>query len=379
MRTSSGKPNWDWRAGFEDTSTLLGFLFERWYGGLLRALGVTNVVSGLVVRGSGDKVAANESDFLAIHNGKFFCIELKLRDDQISRRDPDKKLIEILRKSSDLARNFAGNGGIPLVLIPNWQLTDGQQNLCQLFSPTPRVLDAKQSSRLIPWTAEQLGIEKLPPEIDQLNQEILKWMSENQLSRIFGPEAPVRHAGREDNLATILSFSELMATYRRESGQNWLLWEYEQKIRLRIPRMPNQTEPPGFRPLGQESWEATYACTNTKDLKEIKQKIQNKFGRFALQAPNNQHLIQAWQKVVGQPHPPQLAPARATPVAAPPAPPKLGRPATDIRSGTWRRVLEGEKWWLEKRSNDGRFRLTAAIGKNGKLGGLSMNDFKDAV
>jgi hypothetical protein len=374
MGEQNGVPMWDWRKGFGKPNESTGILFEQWFGGLLQALGVSNIVSGLTVFGNQEKIAANETDFMAIHGGRFFYIELKLRDNKITRVDPTRNLNEILRKSSDLACNFAGNGSIPLVLIPNWQLTSGQRELCQLFSPQPQVLDASQSEHLIPWVAQKMGIEQLPQELESLNREIQGWMKVNQLSRIFGTEAPIRYGSREYDNGLILSFPQLMQSYCLESNQNWLVWQHESVYSLRIFPEPNRPVPSGFLPVG-ESWQASYTCDNETELKKISKMINNSFREFSLRKVSSQKLIEAWQQMLAnlkRSNPPKSVNDNS----------KKHESAgvrVDNHKRSWKVVLEGKNWYLERCQTKGRFRLTAVIGKKTKLNGLSKNQFPEAV
>lgn len=315
---------WNWRAGFSALGlpgAPPGTLFEWWCGSLLLELGVTNLVSGLRVKGEGTEEAA-ESDLLCIHKGRFHYLELKLRDED---DEEGGTLVEIARKASVNCKTFGGASGLPCLVLPNRILREAELNLFALFHPRPAALHAPDSPRLISRLAELIGINEVPDHLREVENEIVAWVARRHLTRAFGQEH--RFLRRNENtgnplFASIRTFAD---TVRSERGQNWLLLMDEERVSLMVERPPNQPLPPGWSKHGT-TWKISSPTTPA-----LIEALRDSFTGFINRPVPPGELVNAW---------PGAVPSSGHP--RPAKPPATSEPAVNMPTSAWKNtVVEG--------------------------------------
>jgi len=287
--TESG---WDWRAGFEAPNNPLGPLFEKWCGALLRQFRVRNLVGGLTVSGQATQQTA-ESDLLCIHRGSFFYFELKLIDDDGSK----ESLVEILRKATSNCVAFGGYGGVPVLLLPNWRLTEQEKNLFSLFRPKPRVLDAAGSGNLISWLAKLLGEPEIPGELAELEKAIAAWMKDTEITRAFGKEHRYLRSeagaagGRQASV--FANLNQFRDAVRFERGQNWVMVvDQPHSLTLQVKSEPGMKPPANWECRG-EQWE-----TSCKPTPETMSALRQRFESFVNRNVPAGELVAAWEEAM---------------------------------------------------------------------------------
>jgi hypothetical protein len=280
---------WDWLAGFSSQKlpqAKLGDLFEQWCGALFRELGVKNLTHGLKIS-TEQKLQTAESDLLAIFRGKFYFFELKLIDEE----DHEERgsLIDMLRKATTNCKNFAGNHGIPVLLLPNRLLSDQEQQLIPLFSPQPKVLDASVSGQFISWIAKLLEIDQIPEFLLLLESEIQSWMQNRKATRAFGRESPIiRRGGKDSLMPSIDAFAEAI---KRERGQNWLLMNHNNTIHFQIPAAT------GLVPNKHWIRSAKLLTTSCRYSPELIADLRVRFSQWINKKVPETHLMNAWSEV----------------------------------------------------------------------------------
>lgn len=275
---------WDWRAGFGERGRT-GPLFERWMGALLLALGVDNVIAQLDVKTDAGRQTA-ESDLLAIHKGRFFYVELKLIDEETEGREP---LVDVLHKATGNCRTFAGAGGIPVVVLPNWQLSDEDLALCSLSVPRVQMLHAAQSGRLISWLAATLGVDRVAPELLDLENEILAWMAAAGVTRAFAPEPGTVSAARTEPGSPFVHVDPLAKWMREQARQNWSLLVLDHEVVFVVESPRGVTCPKGFKKR-PGTWLARQSIAGPQTLRRLKLAFAKLRGRQA----SVSELLAAW-------------------------------------------------------------------------------------
>lgn len=286
--TSGG---WDWSDGFKvcgQKVTGSGPLFERWCGSLLLDLGITNIVSGLKVRGDGTQ-DASESDLLCIYKGRFHYLELKLREES---DEQGGTIGEIARKASSNCKTFGGASGTPHLILPNRSLHDHERNLLPLFHPKPMVLDARDSGCFISRLAELLSIPQVPRSLLDLENDICAWMEHHHLTRAFGREH--KHLRSRSTITDPLFANvETFATsVRFERQQNWVLLMHDESITLVVEPTADQPLPAGWVKNGQH-WKISKPRSS-----DLVKTLRSVFTEFINKTVDPATLVRAWKNVV---------------------------------------------------------------------------------
>lgn len=352
--------SWDWRGGFAALTGsqihAVGPLFERWCGALLMELGVRNVIAGLEVRTADSGTSAAESDLLAIHHGRFFYFELKL----INEDTPDREtLVEILRKATSHCRNFAGSGGQPVLLLPNWLLKPSDHELISLFQPRPVVLDATDSPHLISWLANLLG-QTVPPALAELEDEIIAWVEKHQATRAFGSEPRCVQMAREEGDGPVSKIAPFCNELRTQRQQNWLLLEDYDTLRFQICLPTGDAVPSGFSRKGRH-------CEMMVRMPEqsAMQNLRAAFRPAVNKAPPVDEMLGKWTRWCRESGIRAVSRTSGDPTPTPASAPKPALP-------------QGKRWKLQQKTDsDGTCIWVLRV--EGKLNGFSKEMFPEAV
>ncbi|MCK6546818.1 hypothetical protein L6R52_13295 [Myxococcota bacterium] len=225
---------WVWRKVFEASDGRDGFLFERYVAAVLRALGVTNLVSN-VSRRHGSQTQ-HEVDLVANHRGRLLIVDCKLTsegDEDGGRVEP---ITSQIRQASPTRTRLGGRGAGLLLLRVNRELSEAERELCQVHDV--HVIDARDArDGVFERIRSFVGVPQLPPPLVEAGKLVDESVATGR-TRVFAREAEVltRHRDAVGRARTILDLDREIDEWMRELGQEWAVYRIGGHYRARMRR-----------------------------------------------------------------------------------------------------------------------------------------------
>lgn len=229
--------DWNWKDIFERVGIAArqqqGPLFEQFVAAVLQAIGVHNLVLNLKLTAVRQNL--HEIDVVANYGGRLLIVDCKLLDQLDEEQGTVEGITSQIRQAATTQRHLGGREAKLLLLRPNRELSEHERDLAKAYQI--EVVDRNDGWKLCSHLAKFVGIETLPPELQQAEEDLQKqkdqgifhaYSREPGWIKQMAPKHKTRAIFEQDTL-----LNSLLDRYMKAQQQDWIAYRDSGKIFFR--------------------------------------------------------------------------------------------------------------------------------------------------